>query len=131
MVAAMYLLMERQVKTKRFGLLFSRLPSLQFLDDLHRKLVLWGFLALSLTLPYEKIGAVKRLVHPPEVELVHEEYGAEARLELAVAEDGAVTNGVRDVITTSVDKCQGTFTRYNWNGARYAQGESRTETVCE
>ncbi|MCI0572840.1 MAG: cytochrome c biogenesis protein CcsA [Myxococcaceae bacterium] len=50
MVAAMYLLMERQVKGKKFGLLFARLPSLQFLDELHRKLVLWGFLALSLTL---------------------------------------------------------------------------------
>lgn len=50
MVAAMYLLMERQVKAKRFGLLFARLPSLTFLDDLHRKLVLWGFVALSLTL---------------------------------------------------------------------------------
>lgn len=43
--------------------------------------------ALLLALPYDKIGAVKRLVHPPEVELIREEYGAEARLELAVAEE--------------------------------------------
>lgn len=50
MVATMYLLMERQVKAKHFGLLFTRLPSLQFLDDLHRRLVLWGFVALSITL---------------------------------------------------------------------------------
>ena len=48
--ALLYLLMERQVKSKRFGLLFSRLPSLQFLDELNRKLVLAGFVALSLTL---------------------------------------------------------------------------------
>lgn len=49
-VAGMYLVMEREAKRKRFGLLFDRLPSLQFLDDLHRKLALWGFLGLSLTL---------------------------------------------------------------------------------
>ncbi|MFN0061295.1 MAG: inner membrane protein YpjD [Myxococcaceae bacterium] len=49
-VAGMYLLMERQMKTKRFGLLFARLPSLQFLGRLNTQLVRWGFLALSLTL---------------------------------------------------------------------------------
>ncbi|RKG76015.1 cytochrome C biogenesis protein [Corallococcus exercitus] len=49
-VGVMYLLMEREVKTKHFGLLFSRLPSLEFLDTLNRRLVLWGFIALSLTL---------------------------------------------------------------------------------
>jgi ABC-type uncharacterized transport system permease subunit len=42
--------MERQVKSKHFGLLFSRLPSLEFLDTLNRRLVLWGFIALSVTL---------------------------------------------------------------------------------
>ncbi|HBL28599.1 MAG TPA: hypothetical protein DD490_17325, partial [Acidobacteria bacterium] len=41
---------------------------------------------LALRVPYEKVGAVKRLVHPPEVELEGEEYGAEARLVLAVHE---------------------------------------------
>ncbi|HEX4952615.1 MAG TPA: YigZ family protein [Thermoanaerobaculia bacterium] len=41
---------------------------------------------VSLRLPYEKIGAVKRLLRPPEVELVDEEYGAEARLVLSVVE---------------------------------------------
>ena len=46
----MYLLMERQVKGKRFGLLFSRLPSLEFLDTLNRRLVVVGFIALSVTL---------------------------------------------------------------------------------
>ena len=49
-VAGMYLLMERQVKGKRFGLLFSRLPSLEFLDTLNRQLVVVGFIALSVTL---------------------------------------------------------------------------------
>ena len=49
-VGVMYLLMERQVKGKRFGLLFSRLPSLEFLDTLNRRLVVVGFIALSVTL---------------------------------------------------------------------------------
>jgi len=41
---------------------------------------------LALRIPYEKVGAVKRLVHPPEVELEAEEYGEDARLVLAVHE---------------------------------------------
>jgi ABC-type uncharacterized transport system permease subunit len=49
-VALMYLLLERQMKGKHFGVLFSRLPSLKMLDDLNRWLVLWGFVALSITL---------------------------------------------------------------------------------
>jgi ABC-type uncharacterized transport system permease subunit len=49
-VGVMYLLMERQVRGKRFGLLFSRLPSLEFLDTLNSRLVVWGFIALSVTL---------------------------------------------------------------------------------
>lgn len=49
-VGSMYLLMERQMKSKHFGVLFSRLPSLTFLDELNRLLVLWGFVALSITL---------------------------------------------------------------------------------
>lgn len=48
-VGGVYLLMERQVKEKHFGLLFARLPSLQLLDDLNRRLVSWGFIALSVT----------------------------------------------------------------------------------
>ncbi|HVS00809.1 MAG TPA: YigZ family protein [Thermoanaerobaculia bacterium] len=40
-----------------------------------------------LQVPYEKVGAVKRLIRPPEVELAAEEYGAAARLELAVHEE--------------------------------------------
>ena len=49
-VAVMYLVMERQVKAKHFGLLFARMPSLEFLDRLNRRLVIWGFIALSVTL---------------------------------------------------------------------------------
>lgn len=49
-IAVVYLLMERQVKTKKFGLLFSRLPPLGVLDDLNQRLVVWGFVALSITL---------------------------------------------------------------------------------
>lgn len=46
-VGVVYVLMERQVKAKKFGLLFSRLPPLQTLDDLNRRLVVGGFIALS------------------------------------------------------------------------------------
>jgi ABC-type uncharacterized transport system permease subunit len=38
------------VKGKRFGPFFKRVPSLELLDDLNRRLVTWGFIALSLTL---------------------------------------------------------------------------------
>ena len=46
----LYLVMERQVKGKQFGLLFARLPSLEFLDTLNNRLVVVGFIALSITL---------------------------------------------------------------------------------
>jgi uncharacterized YigZ family protein len=42
---------------------------------------------LSIEVPYERVGAVKRLIHPPEVELEREEYGEVARLVLAVHEE--------------------------------------------
>jgi uncharacterized YigZ family protein len=42
---------------------------------------------LALRVPYERVGAVKRLIHPPEVELEAEEYGLEARLVLSVHEE--------------------------------------------
>lgn len=41
---------------------------------------------LVLELPYDRLGAVKRLVRPPRVELVEEAYGASVRLVLAVHE---------------------------------------------
>lgn len=42
---------------------------------------------ISLQVPYEKVGAVKRLIHPPEVELEGEEYAESAQLVLAVHEE--------------------------------------------
>lgn len=42
---------------------------------------------LALGLPYERLGAVKRLVHPPEVELVAERYGARVELVVSVRAD--------------------------------------------
>lgn len=42
---------------------------------------------MALEVPYERVGAVKRLIHPPEVELEGEEYGETARLVLSVQED--------------------------------------------
>jgi uncharacterized YigZ family protein len=39
-----------------------------------------------LALPYEHLGALQRLVHPPELELVEERYGERVELVLAVAE---------------------------------------------
>lgn len=41
---------------------------------------------LTLDLPYERLGAVKRLLRPPEIELLAERYGARVELELAVAQ---------------------------------------------
>lgn len=42
---------------------------------------------VAVEMPYERVGAVKRLIRPPEVELEREEYGASARLLLAVHEE--------------------------------------------
>ena len=42
---------------------------------------------LAVAVPYEKVGAVKRLLRPPEIELEAAEYGAAARLTLAVHEE--------------------------------------------
>ncbi len=42
---------------------------------------------LAVEVPYEKVGALKRLLRPPEIELEAEEYGAAARLVLAVHEE--------------------------------------------
>ncbi|HEX6203476.1 MAG TPA: YigZ family protein [Thermoanaerobaculia bacterium] len=42
---------------------------------------------LTVELPYERIGAVKRLLHPPEVELAAERYGERVELVLSVRAD--------------------------------------------
>ncbi len=49
-VSLMYLLQEREVKGKRFGALFSRLPSLDSLDRLNQRLVRAGFVFYSVAL---------------------------------------------------------------------------------
>ncbi|ACG72592.1 cytochrome c assembly protein [Anaeromyxobacter sp. K] len=49
-VALMYLLQEREVKGKRFGALFSRLPSLDALDKLNQRLVRAGFVSYTIAL---------------------------------------------------------------------------------
>jgi ABC-type transport system involved in cytochrome c biogenesis permease subunit len=50
LAALMYLLQEREVKGKRFGALFSRLPSLQSLDALEGRVVRLGFLVFTVAL---------------------------------------------------------------------------------
>lgn len=54
---------------------------------------------LALRVPYEKVGAVKRLVHPPAVGLETEEYGEDARLVLTVHEEraGALREALADL----------------------------------
>jgi cytochrome c-type biogenesis protein CcsB len=47
-IAVMYLLQERQIRKRRFGLLFSRLPSLETLDRITEKCLKIGFPLLSL-----------------------------------------------------------------------------------
>ena len=49
-VAIMYLLQEREVKGKRFGAFFLRLPSLDALDRLNQRLVRAGFVAFTIAL---------------------------------------------------------------------------------
>ena len=39
---------------------------------------------IEIRLPYEDLGALQRLVHPPEVEVTDERYGADVTLRLAV-----------------------------------------------
>ncbi|HXU46788.1 MAG TPA: YigZ family protein [Thermoanaerobaculia bacterium] len=42
---------------------------------------------IAVEVPYDKIGAVKRLIQPPAVALEAEEYGERVRLDLAVLEE--------------------------------------------
>ncbi|MBW1713155.1 MAG: cytochrome c biogenesis protein CcsA [Deltaproteobacteria bacterium] len=47
MAGVMYLLQERQIKSKRFGWVYSRLPSLDILDGLNRTCLMIGFPLLT------------------------------------------------------------------------------------
>jgi glutamyl-tRNA reductase len=49
-LALLYLASEKQVKSKRPGRLFARLPSLDLLDRAGYRLAVWGFVFLSLTI---------------------------------------------------------------------------------
>lgn len=59
-VALMYLLQEREVKGKRFGALFSRLPSLDALDRLNQRLVRFGFVVFTVALVAGSLVAKKQ-----------------------------------------------------------------------
>ncbi len=47
----------------------------------------WPTVELWIELPYDQLGAVKRVVHPPEVVISEEQYGPTARLLLTVRAD--------------------------------------------
>jgi len=65
-----------------------RLPTYDNCVECFQKAGRWFTPALEqVEVPYEKVGAVKRLLRPPEIELAAEEYGAAARLVLAVHEE--------------------------------------------
>jgi ABC-type uncharacterized transport system permease subunit len=49
-LAILYLLSERQVKSKHLGRLFARLPSLELIDRAGYRLAVWGFVFLSLAI---------------------------------------------------------------------------------
>ena len=49
-LSLIYLLQERQLKSKRKGDLFRRLPSLETLDDLNYRFVTWGFALFTIGL---------------------------------------------------------------------------------
>ena len=49
-LAILYLASERQMKSKRPGRLFARLPSLDLLDRAGYRLAVWGFVFLSLAI---------------------------------------------------------------------------------
>lgn len=47
-VAIMYLLQERQIKKKKIGPVYKRLPSLRILDELNYRCLTWGFPLMTL-----------------------------------------------------------------------------------
>lgn len=50
LVSAFYLLLQRELKTRRPGAMFRRLPSLAHLDTVTLRVITWGFVLLSLTI---------------------------------------------------------------------------------
>lgn len=47
----------------------------------------WPTIELRVELPYERLGALKRLIHPPEIVITDQEYGAAVRLTLIARAD--------------------------------------------
>jgi pimeloyl-ACP methyl ester carboxylesterase len=60
MEAIMYLMQERQIKNKRFGSLYSRLPSLETLDTINHYSLMYGF-------PFLTIGMVTGAIYAQTV----------------------------------------------------------------
>lgn len=51
--------------------------------------------------------------------------------DFSVAEDGAVTNGVKDLISVNLSNCSAGTTRHKFDGSKYVAGETTEEKVCE
>ena len=60
MAAIMYLIQERQIKKKRFGSLYSRLPSLETLDTINHYSLMYGF-------PFLTIGMITGAIYAQTV----------------------------------------------------------------
>ncbi len=60
MTAIMYLMQERQIKKKRFGSLYTRLPSLQTLDTINHYSLMYGF-------PFLTIGMVMGAIYAQNI----------------------------------------------------------------
>lgn len=53
----MYLIQERLLKSKRFNVLYTKLPALDFLDQLNQQSIVWGFPLLTLGIVTGAISA--------------------------------------------------------------------------
>jgi len=56
-VAVMYLLQERQLKSKKMGRMYHLLPSINILDTINHRAILWGFPLLTLGIIFGAIVA--------------------------------------------------------------------------
>lgn len=56
MAGIMYLIQERQIKKKRFGALYTRLPSLATLDSMNHHSLIWGF-------PFLTVGMITGAIY--------------------------------------------------------------------
>ncbi len=56
-VAVMYLIQERQIKSKKMGRMYHLLPSINILDTINHRAILWGFPLLTLGIIFGAIVA--------------------------------------------------------------------------